>query len=134
MTGNERSKAPLALMEQIIMILVFALASAVCLEAFVYADRLSRNGEQSHTAMTKAQQVAEYCKANQGDLDKVCGALAAVRTEDGLTAAYPEEDMVLSLVLTEDTAYVQKAQVSVDDPEGNEIYAIEIAWQKEGQS
>lgn len=42
MTGNERSKAPLALMEQIIMILVFALASAVCLQAFVYADRLSR--------------------------------------------------------------------------------------------
>ena len=42
--------------------------------------------------------------------------------------------MVLSLVLTEDTAYVQKAQVSVDDQEGNEIYAIEIAWQKEGQS
>ncbi len=57
-----------------------------------------------------------------------------MRTEDGLTAAYPEEDMVLSLVLTEDTAYVQKAQVSVDDQEGNEIYAIEIAWQKEGQS
>jgi hypothetical protein len=134
MTGNERSKAPLALMEQIIMILVFALASAVCLQAFVYADRLSRNGEQSHMAMTKAQQAAEYCKANRGDLDRVCGALAAERTKDGLTAVYPEEDMVLSLVLTEDTAYVQKAKVSVADPEGKEIYAIEIAWQKEGQS
>lgn len=134
MTGNERSKAPLALMEQIIMILVFALASAVCLQAFVYADRLSRNGEQSHTAMTKAQQVAEYCKANRGDLDKVCQVLAAERTKDGLTAAYPEEEMVLSLVLTEDTAYVQKATVSVDDQEGKEIYSIEIAWQKGGQS
>ena len=41
----ERSKAPLALMEQIIMILVFALAAAVCLQAFVYANGLSTRGE-----------------------------------------------------------------------------------------
>ena len=37
-----RSKAPLALVEQTLMILVFALAAALCLQAFVRADRLSR--------------------------------------------------------------------------------------------
>ena len=36
-----RSKAPLALMEQLIMILVFAAAAAVCVRAFVYASQLS---------------------------------------------------------------------------------------------
>ncbi len=41
----ERSKAPLALMEQIIMILVFALAAAVFC-AFVYANGLSTRGER----------------------------------------------------------------------------------------
>ena len=44
----ERSKAPLALMEQIIMILVFALAAAVCLQAFVYANGLSTRGEKKN--------------------------------------------------------------------------------------
>ena len=79
MSGYERSKAPLALMEQIIMILVFALASAVCLQAFVYSDRLSRTDEQKQNAMTKAQLVTEYCKGCQGDLERVCGPPARRR-------------------------------------------------------
>ena len=58
----ERSKAPLALMEQIIMILVFALAAAVCLQAFVYSNSLSVKGEQENNAVSHAQEVAEYCK------------------------------------------------------------------------
>ena len=38
-----RSKAPLALMEQMVMVLVFALAAALCLQAFALADRISRH-------------------------------------------------------------------------------------------
>ena len=53
----ERSKAPLALMEQIIMILVFALAAAVCLQAFVYANGLSGRGEKENIAAAHAQEV-----------------------------------------------------------------------------
>ena len=132
--GNGRSKAPLALMEQIIMILVFALASAICLQAFVYADHLSRSGEQKHTAMTKAQQVAEYCKANRGDLDQLCEVLSGERTGEGMIIRYPEEDMVVSLELAGSTGYLQRAKVSVSDPQGEEVYAIDIAYQREGQS
>ena len=51
----ERSKAPLALMEQIIMILVFALAAAVCLQAFVYANGLSGRGEKENIAAATMQ-------------------------------------------------------------------------------
>ena len=36
-----RSKAPLLLMEQMVMLLVFALAAALCLQAFVKSDGLS---------------------------------------------------------------------------------------------
>ena len=63
----ERSKAPLALMEQIIMILVFALAAAVCLQAFVYANGLSGRGEKENIAAAHAQEVIEMCKACAGD-------------------------------------------------------------------
>ena len=40
-----RSKAPLVLMEQAVMVLVFALAAALCLRAFVWSDQLSRQNE-----------------------------------------------------------------------------------------
>lgn len=133
MSGYERSKAPLALMEQVIMILVFALASAVCLQAFVYSDRLSRADEQRQNAMAKAQQVTEYCKANHGDLEKVGGILGADVTEEGLEIRYPEEKMILSLQLTERTDYLQKAVIIVSDMEDAEIYNMDIAYQIGGQ-
>ena len=57
-----RSKTPLALMEQILMILVFALAAAVCLRMFVYADRLSRRNEAVSQAAVYAQNTAEMIK------------------------------------------------------------------------
>lgn len=133
MSGYERSKAPLALMEQVIMILVFALASAVCLQAFVYSDRLSRTDEQRQNAMAKAQQVTEYCKANHGDLEKAGGILGADVTEEGLEIRYPEEEMILSLQLTERTDYLQKAVVTVTDMEDAEIYNMDIAYQIGGQ-
>ena len=40
-----RSKAPLILMEQMVMLLVFALAAALCLQAFVKSDSLSSRSE-----------------------------------------------------------------------------------------
>lgn len=129
MNGYERSKAPLALMEQIIMILVFALASAVCLQAFVYSDQLSRTDEQRQNAMAKASQVTEYCKANHGDLEKAGEILGADVTEDSLKIRYPKDGMILSLRLTEQTDYLQKAVISVTSLEGEEIYNMDIAYQ-----
>lgn len=48
-----RSKAPLALMEQLIMILVFAAAAAVCVRAFVYASQLSKEGSDRQLAQKR---------------------------------------------------------------------------------
>ena len=47
-----RSKAPLAMMEQMVMLLVFALAAALCLQAFVKSDQLSQQGEVRDRAVT----------------------------------------------------------------------------------
>jgi type II secretory pathway pseudopilin PulG len=55
------------MVEQIIMLLVFALASAICLQVFVKADRQSqRNAAQSQAALT-AQNAAETLKSTAGD-------------------------------------------------------------------
>ncbi len=130
MSIHERSKAPLALMEQSIMILVFALASAVCMQAFVYSDQLSKKGDRTEIAMNKAQAVTEYCKDNQGDLDKVCEILGGECQEDGLVISYEKEEMRLILQVTEYTDYIQKATIRVCETDGEEIYRMEAAWQK----
>lgn len=63
-----RSKAPLALMEQMVMILVFALAAALCLQAFVKSDEQSRLIENRDRAVTLCQSVAETLRHFGGDM------------------------------------------------------------------
>ena len=68
-----RSKAPLALMEQMIMVLVFALAAALCLRAFAASDDLSREKELRDRALTEGQSMAELAKACSGQLFLAAG-------------------------------------------------------------
>ena len=57
-----KSKAPLVMMEQIIMVLVFALAAALCLQTFVLSGKLSKLTEAKNRAVVEAQNVAETIK------------------------------------------------------------------------
>lgn len=68
-----RSKAPLALMEQLIMVLVFALAAALCLRAFAASDGLSREKELRDRALAEGQSMAELAKFCAGDLSLAAG-------------------------------------------------------------
>ena len=63
-----RSKAPLVLMEQAVMVLVFALAAALCLRAFVWSDQLSRQNEARDRALLEVQNAAEALKHTGGDM------------------------------------------------------------------
>ena len=46
-----RSKTPLAMMEQLLMLLVFALAALVCLQVFVFSGQTSRRNEARDRAV-----------------------------------------------------------------------------------
>ncbi len=63
----KRSGASLVLIEQVIMLLVFALAAALCLKAFVWADTESAAVAERDKAMLRAQNAAEVIK-NEGDV------------------------------------------------------------------
>ena len=54
-----KHKPPLILMEQMVMLLVFALAAALCLQAFVKSDGLSKDSEVRDQAVTLCQNAAE---------------------------------------------------------------------------
>ena len=53
------SKAPLLLMEQMVMLVVFALAAALCVQAFVRSDAASARNEARDEAVVLCQNAAE---------------------------------------------------------------------------
>ena len=65
-----RGRSPLVLMEQVIMLAVFALAAALCLRVFVLSDQLSRQGEIRDQALLQAQSAAEVYRHCQGQGDQ----------------------------------------------------------------
>lgn len=64
-----KSKASLLLMEQLVMVLVFALAAALCLQTFAQAKVISEETARRDQAVTLAQNAAELLKATGGDLE-----------------------------------------------------------------
>ena len=65
-----KNKSPLFLMEQLSMILVFALAAALCLQGFSLAARSSRRQESVSYAATQVQTAAEFLKSTHGDYEQ----------------------------------------------------------------
>ncbi len=62
-----KNKTSLVLMEQLIMLLVFALAAAVCLKVFAYASNVSSKNEAVAQAAVLAQNCAEKLKRSCGE-------------------------------------------------------------------
>ncbi len=146
-----RSKAPLALMEQMVMLLVFAIAASLCLQAFVRSDADSRRGEARDRAALLCQCVAESIHHNGGDLEAALAAVAgaAPSRQDGFGLFIPyDEDWE---VLTGDgrpqsSAYTLRAMELDSGVEGlgkanveafvwdagtmSSLFMIEVAWQE----
>ena len=62
-----KQKTSLLLMEQLVMILVFALAAALCLQIFAKADAISEETARRDRAVVLARNAAELLKATDGD-------------------------------------------------------------------
>ena len=58
-----KNKTPLILVEQLVMLLVFSLASALCIRAFALAERTSQWNADRDRAVFSAQNAAEVLKA-----------------------------------------------------------------------
>ena len=97
-----RSKAPLALMEQTVMLLVFALAAALCLRAFVWSGQTSRHGEARDRAAVAAQTAAEVIK-HEGEQG------GAPDAAERLGGSYDPESQTLALYYDGDWNLVSEA-------------------------
>lgn len=73
-----KSKAPLALMEQMVMLLVFALAAALCMQAFVKSDEISHDSYMKGSAALAAQNAVEAVRHNGGSPRQALSGAAAM--------------------------------------------------------
>ena len=118
-----RSKTPLVLMEQLVMVLVFAMAAAICLQVFGLSDRLSKENEARAEAALLAQNTAEELKSSYGEV------LLDWEEADGIY--YMEEDGYRVQVQTAETEIsgLQKVRLQVLQEE-EVLFEIPVAWQE----
>lgn len=119
-----RSKATLTLIEQTVMLLVFALAAALCVRIFVYADQTSRYYEARDRAVLEAQNAAEMLKRFGGSVEK--------SYDEGWQPTEGEAAYRLSTVYTDSSdPYLWTAEVTVSTAEGDVLFALPVAGQRQ---
>ena len=139
MERNE-SKAPLVLMEQVIMVLVFALVSAVCIQAFALARTTSLRMTERDHAMKVRQTLAETVKACVGDPEAVCKEIGGGIDGEQLFFYYDSDWKVVStsadasfrMVFEKEAGdgFCKYGRITVSDTDGErEIFSMRVAWQ-----
>ena len=138
-----KSKAPLAMMEQMIMVLVFALAAALCLQAFVRSDQMSRRAEARDRAMTLCQTAAEVIRHSNGNFEDAAEKLGLELDQDGAISCYYDEHwepipgregtyLLRIHGLSDVSPGLGKASVSVSEADGEALFELEATWQEVG--
>ena len=135
-----KSKAPLALMEQLVMVLVFALAAALCLQVFVLSDQMSRRGAVRDQAVVRVQNAAEMLKSCGGDLEKCADLLGGssdgtqwqVAYDAGWQQTNAEEStyLVQADLVDEDEPLLGSAVVSAQAVDGDMLVEVTVSWQE----
>lgn len=136
-----RSKAPLVLMEQLVMLLVFALAAAVCIRAFALSERIAVDNAALDRAVQEAERAAELWKSGGGDgaaLEAVGFAAAEngweLRCDEDFAPTQEADAPVIIRVMMEEGAHnpsfpMLRAQVEVLREE-EILFSIPVACQE----
>jgi len=135
-----KSKAPLAMMEQIVMVLVFALAAALCVQAFALSGKISKKTEAENRAAVEAQNVAETMK--NGGISEYLERYAPKQTEDKsvsfftkdwkITGEEKQAEYNMTVIYKESAdLFLWQADITLADVSGEELIRIPVAGQTE---
>ena len=126
-------------MEQMCMILIFALAAAICLQGFAKAHQISHTQQQKDQAVMAVQNAAEALKHTQGDLAETAEILRGSCKETAAAVFYNEnwqpvaqENSVFTLhidLLTSDSPLLGSASVRVLTGE-TVLFELTVSWQE----
>ena len=123
-----KNRTSLLLMEQLVMVRVFAIAAAVCLRLFGAAWQINRQTELRSEAAVLAQNGAEAVKGCQGDLEKAGMILDGETNGDVLTVS--DGDLVMQIIRRPDSLPgLGQAQIRVMQ-EQEELFFLAVSWQE----
>ena len=135
-----RNKSHLALMEQLIMLMVFAIAAALCLQIFALSGRISKNIETRDRAIIAVQNAAESIKISNGDFGKCASFYGGTASEDSWNIYYDANWEIASSdsavycitanISDNDTAYLGTADVSAATLDGEVLFKVTASWQE----
>ena len=135
-----KNKASLSLMEQLCMLLVFALSAALCLQIFVLSSQLSRRSEARAQAAGQVQTTAEILKYCKGDSSLYPQLLGGSGDEKLWQLSFDEnwdktglEQASYRIVITfEDSGpdTLGRAKVSALSDKGDELFSLTVSWQE----
>ena len=134
-----KNKAPLSLMEQLVMLLVFALAAALCLQVFVLSAQMSRHCEARDHAVTEVQNAAEMLKASGGDFRQCAAQLGGtaedrcwqIRYDEDWNESETEADYCLTITkLPANNAALGSAEVRAQTGSGEVLFTVTVSWQE----
>ena len=135
-----KNKAPLTLMEQLTMILVFALAAAVCLRLFALANTMSVNAADQDQAVMKVQNAAETLKLFQGDFERFVETCGGEQTSTGWKIGYDENwepvaektptYAVEAIEFDDQIPLLRTATVTANARNGKQLFQINVSWQE----
>lgn len=140
MKNYQTHKSSLFLIELILAIAFFSLASAVCLQLFVKSHLLSRETTQLNTGVNLATSAAEIFRQSNGDIDTLKELIPELEKEesgsaDFYTAFYNEDgkpcrksDAVYTLTLVQSqTKDISSAVIEILLTENNtSIYELPV--------
>lgn len=125
-----RSRAPLALIELVVMLLVLAIAAALCLQAFVWADSASAWNHRRTDAMMYAQNAAQMLKYCGGDFTKAAQLHGG--HWNGQQWTLEKDGFALCVEpIPSQSAYLGMAQVKAAWEE-TVLATISVCWQEDG--
>lgn len=139
-----KNKAPLMLMEIMVLMLVFAFSAALCIKAFVKSDEISRRSEARDNAVTIVENAAETLRHNGGDLAKTASELGADLDGEYCISARYDGNMektdtggVYTLSITTmpvDRQGLGGARIYMSEKNNlkEELFGISVVWQEAG--
>ena len=135
--NSERKKVPLLLMEQLIMVFVFALTATFCIQAFVVASQISKESQAKDQAVNLAQNVIETLIATKGNLEELESIFGGNANGDNWTLTldenWSESDISEFTVIVNEKGgdgYLGEAKIIVKNQKESVLFEQNVAWQE----
>lgn len=132
--NETHSKAPLVLMEQVVMILVFAFAAAISVWAFTWSNATSVASQETDSACIVAEQVAETIRQKSLEGGGVAEVLA--KTSQELGVAFDSADQSFDVpVVSGITIEARAAEPKVEGTQAVDVvceaygFTFPVVWQ-----